>query len=77
MPNGDTYANINYPSLGNIATHSIHEMLYKEMNEGKSWFRIRDQAPCNNCVYQWLCPSPSNYEMAIGRPNLCHVKQFD
>jgi pseudo-rSAM protein len=74
LPIGDVYANINHPPLGNIATHSIHEMLYKEMNEGKSWFRIRNQAPCVDCIYQWLCPSPSNYEMAIGRPNLCHVK---
>jgi len=25
-------------------------------------------------VYQWLCPPPSNYEIAIERPNLCHIK---
>lgn len=74
LPNGDVYANTNYPSLGNIHTHSILEIIYKEMEEGKSWFRLRDQPPCNTCVYQWLCPSPSNYEIAIGRPNLCHVK---
>jgi pseudo-rSAM protein len=75
MPNGDAYANINHPVLDNIYTHSIHEIVYKEMEEGKSWFRIRNQAPCNDCVYQWLCPPPSNYEIAIGRPNLCHVRQ--
>jgi len=75
MPNGDVYANLNHPMLGNIYTDSIYDIVYKEVEEGKSWFRIRDQAPCNNCVYQWLCPPPSNYEIAIGRPNLCHVKQ--
>jgi pseudo-rSAM protein len=73
MPNGDAYANVNYPVLGNIYAHSIYEILCKEIEEGMSWFRIRCQVPCNNCVYQWLCPSPSNYEIAIGRPNLCHV----
>jgi hypothetical protein len=36
---------------------------------------IRNQTPCDDCVYQWLCPSPSDYEIAISRPNLCHVKQ--
>jgi pseudo-rSAM protein len=50
-----------------------HEIVHKEIDNGKSWFRIRNQAPCNDCVYQWLCPSPSDYEIAIGRQNLCHI----
>lgn len=74
MSNGDIYANANYPILGNIHTHSIYEIISKELEEGRSWLRIRNQAPCNTCLYQWFCPSPSNYEIAIGRPNLCHVK---
>ena len=73
LSNGDAYANLNYPALGNIYIDNIYEIVYKEVEEGKSWFRIRNQAPCNSCVYQWLCPPPSNYEIAIGRPNLCHV----
>lgn len=73
MPNGDAYANINHPVLGNIYTHSIYEIVNKEIEEGVSWFRVRTQEPCNDCIYQWLCPSPSDYEIAIGRPNLCHV----
>lgn len=39
-----------------------------------AYFLKRVQNPCNACIYQWLCPSPSNYELAIGKPNLCHVK---
>ena len=74
MSNGDIYANVNYPILGNIHTHSIYEIISKELEEGRSWLRIRNQAPCNTCLYQWFCPSPSNYEIAIGRPNLCLVK---
>jgi pseudo-rSAM protein len=74
MPNGDAYANVNHPTLGNIYTHSIHEIVYKEIDEGESWSNIRNQIPCNNCVYQWLCPPPSDYEIVIDRPNLCHVK---
>jgi pseudo-rSAM protein len=75
MPNGDAYANVKHPPLGNIYIHSIHEIVSKEIDEGKSWLRIRNQMPCRNCVYQWLCPPPSNYEIAIDRSNLCHVKQ--
>jgi len=75
MPNGDAYANLSHPPLGNIYTNNIYEIVHKEVEEGKSWFRIRNQAPCNDCVYQWLCPSPSNYEIQIGRFNLCHVKE--
>jgi pseudo-rSAM protein len=74
LPNGDAYANLNYPVLGNIYMDNIYEIVNKEVEEGLSWFRVRNQVPCNDCVYQWLCPPPSNYEIAIGRSNLCHVK---
>ena len=74
MPSGDAFANPNYPALGNIYTDNLYEIVQKEIDGGQSWFRVREQAPCNDCVYQWLCPPPSNYEIAIGRPNLCHVK---
>jgi pseudo-rSAM protein len=76
MPNGDAYSNLNHPLLGNIYANNIHEILHKEVEDGKSWFRIRNEAPCTDCVYQWICPPPSNYEIAIGRPNLCHVKRI-
>jgi len=74
MPNGDAYGNVNHPALGNIFENSILEIVSNELEVGKSWFRIRNEAPCNNCVYQWLCPSPSDLELDIGKPNLCHVK---
>lgn len=75
LPNGDVYANLNHPVLGNVYTDNIYEVVQKEVSEGKSWFNVRNQSPCTDCVYQWLCPSPSNYEIFIGRPNLCHVKK--
>lgn len=74
MPDGEIYANVNYPALGNMQTHSVYDIIFKEMEEGESWLRIRNQTPCSSCIYQWHCPPPSNYEIAIGRPNLCHVK---
>lgn len=73
MPDGKIYANSYFPALGTIRD-DIRELIYKELTEGQSWLRIRDMKPCCDCVYQWLCPSPSDYELVIGRPNLCHVK---
>lgn len=69
---GAVYANLYQPPLGTI-NDPINEMLYKELNSHSSWLRIRDTAPCANCIYKWLCPSPSNYELELGKPNLCHV----
>lgn len=72
MSDGKVYANINNPALGTIDM-PIKELLYKEITEGVSWHRIRGEKECIDCVYQWLCPSPSNYEIAIGNENLCHL----
>lgn len=74
LPTGDVYANLNHPVLGNIYTENIYGIIQKEIDNGKSWFNIRNHAPCSNCVYQWFCPSPSDYEIIIGRPDLCHIK---
>lgn len=73
LADGSIFANLNHQLIGTI-DDDIRELIYKEMDKGTSWRRIRDMKPCYDCVYQWLCPSPSNYELAIGKPNLCHVK---
>lgn len=74
LPDDKIYANVNHAEIGVMGKDTIASVLYKEMTEGHSWLRIRNQKPCCDCIYQWLCPSPSNYELAIGKPNLCHVK---
>jgi pseudo-rSAM protein len=73
LPGGKVHADVNQPPLGTI-DDTVYSIVYKEFTEGRSWFKIRDHIPCKDCVYQWLCPSPSNYETVIGRPNLCHIK---
>jgi pseudo-rSAM protein len=72
LPDGSVYANLNQPLIGTIYD-SPYNILYKEMVEGLSWRMIREQSPCSACIYQWLCPSPSNYELVIKRHNLCHI----
>lgn len=70
MPDGNFYANLNHPPIGK-ANENLKEILHRELFTGRSWRRIRDEKPCTDCLYRWLCPSPSNYELAIGRPDLC------
>lgn len=74
LPNGDICANIHHPVLGNITAHSIYAIIQKEIEEGISWLRVRNQDPCATCLYRDLCPSPSDYELEIGHPNLCYIK---
>lgn len=73
MPDGKVFADVNDSALGSISD-PIYDLIYREMTERKAWFRVRDMKPCCDCVYQWLCPSPGNFELVIGRPNLCHVQ---
>lgn len=73
MTDGKVYANPNRSAIGHIG-ETPHAIVYREITEGSSWLRIRDQKPCCDCIYQWLCPSPSHYEDVIGKPNLCHIK---
>ena len=70
---GNVYGNLNEKPLGTIKD-SLYSVTFRELTEGNSWLRIRDQKPCRDCIYQWLCPSPSHYEDVIGKPNLCHIK---
>lgn len=76
FPDGQLYAHPADDSLGQIAGASLPEMLYNELIEGESWFLIRDQEPCVSCRYQWICPSPSDFERVLDRPNLCHLKKL-
>jgi pseudo-rSAM protein len=73
FPTGAVKANPTSDNLGNVRNLSIAELLTVEMDKNTAWRVIRNEKPCNRCLYQYLCPPPSNYETAIGKPNLCHV----
>lgn len=73
LSNGSVKANINARVIGNIHQNTILELIYKELIDNTAWRVIRDNNTCENCVYQFLCPPPSNYEAVIGKPNLCHI----
>lgn len=73
---GNVYANVNEKPLGQIQ-NPIKEMLCEELEKGTSWRRTRyNLEPCSLCRYKLICPSPSNYEIAIGKNNLCHINSL-
>lgn len=75
FPDGAIYANVNSPSLGNAGTDTLLDIIKKEMVENTAWRHIRNETPCSDCLYQYLCSSPSNYEIVIKRANLCHITE--
>jgi len=74
FPDGTAKANPNAEKLGNLNANSIAELLRLEMERNTSWIKLRNNEPCNKCLYQYLCPPPSNYEIIIGKSNLCSLK---
>lgn len=74
FPNGDVYANLNKPTVGNIKVDSLGQLVYAEMVKGQSWLQVRNMEPCANCVFRWLCPPPSNYEAVLDKFNLCDLR---
>jgi len=73
LPDGSVKANMNSAILGNINTNSLLEIIYLELHKNTAWRKVRDEEPCSACLYQFLCPAPSNYEMVISEPNLCNI----
>ncbi len=73
---GYIYSNLNFPPAGNL-NDEIKEIIYNQMNGEGSWLRTRSQQkPCNECLYCDICPPLSNYEIAIGKANLCHINEM-
>lgn len=75
LPSGEVYANLNCKSIGNIKEGSLNEMVYNEMINSTAWFMTRDRDICEDCAYRYLCPSISNYELVLGKMNMCHVRK--
>lgn len=71
---GNVYANLYGEFVGNYED-SVKELIYNEIKTGHYWRKTRDAVePCSKCLYKYLCPSPSNYEIAIGKSNLCNIE---
>lgn len=73
LPNGDIKANLNEETIGHLGKDRIIDVINHEMMQNTAWRKVRSSEPCQNCVYQYLCPPLSNYERLLHRQNLCHV----
>jgi pseudo-rSAM protein len=72
LSNGDIHANLNHSRIGVLGQDTLYDVLYDEMNGGKSWWDVRsDVSPCKECIFQQMCPPISNYEYVIDRHDLC------
>lgn len=74
FPDGSVKANVNTAKIGNINDEKLLQIVFNEMNLNTAWRIVRDEEPCCNCLYQYLCPPPSNYEKVMEKVNLCHVE---
>lgn len=58
----------------NIIHNSLDEAILDELNGSMTWFLKRnDVKPCKDCLYCLLCPPISEYELELGRFNLCNI----
>lgn len=73
FPNSQVYSDIHDKSLGNLRQNTIPELIYKEMTQRNIWLNTRNQKPCKNCIFQYLCPPPSQYERMIRKLDLCKI----
>lgn len=71
---GSIKASYNTARLSSIYKGSLLEAIYQEISQNSCWRKIRNYGTCANCYYNYICSPPTNYEMIIGKPNLCHVK---
>lgn len=73
MPDGRVYSDVTAEALGTIED-SIYDLIIRELEANHAWRKVRDSKKCRNCIYRWLCPSPSPYERAAGRETICTLK---
>jgi len=72
-PNGDIKAHPSKDDIGNCKKEHIVYIIEKELIKNTAWRVIRNDPPCCNCLYQFLCPSISGYEWVINKNNLCKI----
>jgi pseudo-rSAM protein len=77
FPNGDIKTHPLKDVLGNCKQEPLVKILEKEMVVNTAWRVIREQTPCNDCLYQFICPSPSDYEWVMEKSNLCNINFND
>ena len=52
--------------VGCLGKNTIKEMIAEELLRNYAWRKTRNNPQCIDCIYQWLCPTPSAIEALAG-----------
>lgn len=66
---GRIVASPNFDVVATIAD-SLPDIIERMLHSDYAWKLLRKNKPCSNCLYQWLCPPISDYELQMKHP-LC------
>lgn len=71
---GSLYTSFNRKKIGNINQDDMHLIFNKLFDKKALWRLSRKDVPiCKDCLYKYICPSISNYELVMNRFDLCNV----
>ncbi len=72
--NGSITPYFNYTSNLNISNYCLIDSIIQELEQGKFWFLTRNSVnPCKNCIYCLFCPPISEFEIELGKYDLCNI----
>ncbi|MGE5342006.1 MAG: hypothetical protein ACM3SY_11065 [Candidatus Omnitrophota bacterium] len=53
----------------------LYDGVSDERRHGTNWRQVRGRiTPCRSCIFHALCSNLSNYNIVIGKNNLCHIR---
>ena len=75
FPDGSIHPAADAPAVGTL-DDPVHQTIIRELEENHAWRQTRNEmSPCKDCLYRYLCPSPSVYERIFGVPGCTYWKE--
>lgn len=72
LPSGEVKVSNNSKIIGNIYEQDILDILLQNKKWENDWKILRkNYEPCNNCIYQNICPPVSDYELVLNKYDFC------
>jgi pseudo-rSAM protein len=76
MADGLVYSNLGKKPLGSISKDSIDDIVRTELQNSKSWFKLRNNIKsCKVCLFKNFCPPLSNIEKVMKKNDLCLINK--
>lgn len=73
LPSGEIFSSLANDPIGNFRTDIISKIIFSELSAGTIWRKTRNDVSCNSCIYKYLCPPPSEYEISMGYFHMCSI----